>query len=347
MGSTGIVRDPIFQEHIKTYEQHPENHHRLEVIDEVLEASGLLGDLVSVPLRKATEDEIAFNHSRSYIAKVADTANYPMRSLDPDTYTTERSYEAAMYAAGSLMELVKRVHKGKLDNGYAIVRPPGHHAWSNRSAGFCLFNNIAIAAAYARKLGYKRVAVIDFDLHHGNGTHYSFEDRPDILYVSTHQHPFYPGTGAFTEIGTGEGKGFSVNVPLAPGQGDAEYLKIYREALLPIVDEYKPQFILVSAGYDTHLLDLIGSMRMTGNGFGMLMSEIMAVARKHAKGKVVVTLEGGYHLEASARGLVRTLEAMMGRFQPSADPLPAAHPDTDRYIQRIREVLGDYWQVLR
>ena len=254
--------------------------------------------LEEVRPRPATREELESIHTPAYIDLVASTAGKPHVRLDADTSTCARSYEAALLAAGGLLELIKAVMKGQLDNGFALVRPPGHHAENDHAMGFCIFNNVAIGAEYAmRHFSVKRLLIVDWDVHHGNGTQKSFYEDPRVLYFSVHRHGFfYPGTGAATEIGAGKGKGFNVNVPLSTGCGDAEYRNIFERFLKPIALEYRPELILVSAGFDIHYDDPLGGMQVTEKGFARMTQVLAEIAEATARGRMVITLEGGYDI---------------------------------------------------
>jgi len=239
-------------------------------------------------------------------------------SLDPDTSTSPESYRAALKAAGGLCQLIEEVVTGKLNNGYALVRPPGHHAERDRAMGFCLFNNVAIGAAFARrKLALERVAIIDWDLHHGNGTMHSFWEDPSVLYFSTHQYPYYPGTGAFEDVGAGAGKYYTVSVPLTGGMGDNEFRAIFRRILLPVLEQFSPQLILVSTGYDIYQGDPLGAMEVSETGFGDLMWELLQAAAKSCSGRLVAVLEGGYNLQGLAGGVACAVRALLGEHRPA------------------------------
>jgi acetoin utilization deacetylase AcuC-like enzyme len=271
--------------------------------------------------------------------------------LDPDTYACAKSYETAKLAAGGTLAAVDEVVGGKLKNAFALIRPPGHHAESNRAMGFCLFNNVAIAAGYAlKKYKLKKALIIDWDLHHGNGTQHSFYDRADVLYFSTHQFPYYPGTGFVTETGSGAGKGFTVNVPLSPGPGDAEYMEIFEEILKPIALEYKPDIVFVSAGFDIYHQDPLGGMQVTPEGFANLAKIVLAFAKETCGGKVVFVLEGGYHLDGlrdSVREVLKTLrgDTLDGsrgeKLRESVD-----HRMIDPVMKKVKDAQKPFWKNL-
>ena len=346
MNKTGIVTDPLFIKH-NPGSFHPEKPERLKEIYAMLDETGLREKLHAVEPRPASEEEITRIHRKEYYQKIAD-ADGESVALDMDTRTSPDSFRAALAAAGGLLELTKEVAEGNLDNGFALVRPPGHHAEYSSAKGFCLFNNVAIAAEYAlHRLGASRVAVVDWDLHHGNGTQHSFEDRADVLYISTHQYPFYPGTGGLRETGKGEGERYTVNVPLSSGMGDLEYRAIFRDVVLPVLRQYKPDLVLVSAGFDTLATDPLGGMTMSTDGHGVLTSMLMeAAGEMRAAGAAgpVITLEGGYDVHGQAKAVENCLRCMLGEWEPEE----AAAGNTDRgkaadVIGAVHEELGRYW----
>jgi acetoin utilization deacetylase AcuC-like enzyme len=312
MPKTGIVRDNRYLDHqANTY--HPESHQRLEVIYKMLQEPEMKGKFVEVQPRMATQEELEFIHGPRYIQLVASTASRDYAMLDPDTYACPKSYETAKLAAGGVLAAVDQVLEGEVNNAFAFIRPPGHHAEANRAMGFCLFNNVAVAAAYAiKKYRIQKVLIIDWDLHHGNGTQHSFYERADVLYFSTHQFPYYPGTGYVNEVGNGDGKGFTVNVPLAPGPGDAEYMQIFEEILEPIAIEYKPDLVFVSAGFDIYYEDPLGGMQVTPAGFANLAKIVLEFAQETCQGKVVFLLEGGYHLDGLRDSVREVLKTQRG-----------------------------------
>ncbi|RMF29987.1 MAG: histone deacetylase [Chloroflexi bacterium] len=338
---TGYVYDPRFLEH--TLAGHPENRHRLERILQVLTEQGVLERLVSIPAQPISEDQLQGVHTPAHIARVRQVAEQGGGHLDADTYVTPHSYDVALLAAGGLVHLVEAVLAGDVDNGFALIRPPGHHATRSRGMGFCLFNNVALAAHVALKeRGLERVLIVDFDVHHGNGTQDIFYQDPTVLYFSTHQYPFYPGTGWIAETGQGAGKGYTVNVPLPPGVGDEGYAAIFEQILWPVAERFRPQLILVSAGYDAHWDDPLAMMRLSLQGYAHLARELVAMATHLCQGRVIFTLEGGYHQQALAYGVLNTLHALLGE-QEVVDPLgPSPHPEREieEQIQKVKALHG-------
>jgi len=342
MRRTGIVIDEEYKLH-DPGRGHPESPARLESIERQLETTGLTEKMVRVPARPASQEEICLVHDESYFRRVAGTAGHRMM-LDPDTVTSEHSFSAALKAVGGLLELVKSVVAGELDNGYALVRPPGHHAERGRAMGFCLFNNVAVAAEHALgQLGLERVAIVDWDLHHGNGTMHSFHDRADVLYVSTHQYPYYPGTGALDDTGSGAGRGRTVNIPLPTGMDDGAFFRIYQQVVVPVLRDFAPQLLLVSTGYDIYRGDPLGGMRVSVEGFGALTGLLLQAAQDCCDGRLVLVLEGGYDLEGLAGGVASACGVLLGSEQPQQF--------SDQYqlagdiIEKVVQVQKEYWNI--
>ncbi len=350
MVRTGLVKDHRYMDHVpETY--HPESHQRLEVLYRMLQEPDMREKFIEIKPRMATQEELEMIHLPRYIQLVASTADHACTMLDPDTYACSKSYETAKLAAGGVLAAVDKVLGGTVDNSFAFIRPPGHHAESNRAMGFCLFNNVAIAAKYAlKKHRLEKALIIDWDLHHGNGTQHSFYERADVLYFSTHQFPYYPGTGFFNEVGDGAGKGFTVNVPLSPGPGDAEYMQIFEEILEPVALEYKPDIVLVSAGFDIYYRDPLGGMQVTPAGFANLAKIVLEFAKEICQGKVVFVLEGGYHLDGLRDSVKEVLKVMRGdiliegrdeKIRKTVD-----HRMIDLVIKKVKEAQKPFWKNL-
>lgn len=311
MPAVGHVFDPRYLTH-RPGALHPERPERLRAIEARIAETHLAEKLKAIPARPATKEEIGLVHERSYIELVQRTADEAGVYLDGDTFAGPETYEAALFAAGGLLEAVDRVMDGDCDKAFAMVRPPGHHAESSHAMGFCVFNNVGVAAEYlVRRYGRKRVAVMDFDVHHGNATQHMFYGRPDVFYLSTHRYPFYPGTGSAAERGTGAGAGYTVNVPMAAGAGDAEYEKVFDEIIVPALQEYRPEILLVSAGFDAHQLDPLGGMKVTDRGFRAMAEKLTRVADDFSQGKAVYVLEGGYDLKGLAGGVEQVLKVLL------------------------------------
>ena len=351
MKRTGIVRDERYIDHI-TDDYHPENPNRLRSIYAMLQQGDMEGQFTEIPPRLATRQELEMVHLPSYIDLIASTADQPPRRLDPDTVASPKSYEAACLAVGGVLEAIEAVLQGKIDNAFALVRPPGHHAETNRAMGFCIFNNIAVGAKYVMKIhGMERILVIDWDVHHGNGTQNTFYEDPEVLYFSTHRYGFfYPGTGAPAEVGSGKGEGFTVNVPMSPGSGDAEYGNVFLHILKPIALSYEPQLILISAGFDTYSRDPLGGMGMTERGYARLTNIIMDVAERTCGGKIVITLEGGYDLDGLATSVKAVLRELSGN--STIDVGECERDERNGYegisdgLDKIRDYHRRYWEKL-
>ncbi|MCX8110034.1 MAG: histone deacetylase [Syntrophorhabdaceae bacterium] len=340
---TGIVREDIYLEHVIDY-YHPESPERLKYIYSMLDEKDNK-DLIRVPARSATHEEISLIHDQRYIESIHATKGKSVR-LDPDTSTSPKSYEAALMAAGGFLNLIDSLMAGEIDNGFAFIRPPGHHAERNRAMGFCLFNNIAIGARYLEKrYNLKRIIIVDFDLHHGNGTQHSFYRDSTVLFFSTHQYPYYPGTGWLEETGEGEGRGYTVNVPFSYGMGDDDYMFAFKEVLVPVADMYKPEIILVSAGFDAHYNDPLGGMRVTEKGYAMMTRILLETAQKHCSGRLLYALEGGYGLEGLTNSVRAVIKEMKGT--PAYTDYKQDAPSTEavRVVDKLKRTLSPYWGV--
>jgi len=337
--TTGCVYDPIFLEH--DLPGHPENSRRLLAIMQALEESALLPALTQVPAQPVDIGLLQRVHTplyRQYVERMAERGG---GFLDADTYVAPRSYEAALMAAGGLVEAVRAVLEGRLDNAFALVRPPGHHARPAHGMGFCLFNNVAIAAVYAlEQAGLQRVLIVDFDVHHGNGTQEAFYEDDRVLYFSTHQYPFYPGTGHWQEIGEGRGQGYTVNVPLPYGVGDEGFRYIFVELLFPLARRFRPQLILVSAGYDAHWRDPLAGLSLSLKGYAQIAELLRMMAEELCGGRLVFTLEGGYDLDVLAYGAANTFRVLMGvPAEECPDPFgPASGLETpiNGFVRQLR-----------
>ena len=319
MRKTAIFRDPLFISHDPGFD-HPESPQRLKVIYEVLDKKAVKDCFLYPEFVAASHKMIGLTHSPDLMNRVAETAGKIFDALDPDTKTSPDSYAAATLAVGALTTGVDLLLAGEIDNGFALVRPPGHHAETDRSMGFCLFNNVAVAAQHAiAHCGLKRVMIVDWDLHHGNGTQHSFYDSDKVLYVSTHQFPYYPGTGDVQETGKGKGEGYTVNIPLPGYQGDTDYATIFNEIIVPVGREYKPELILVSCGFDIYRGDPLGLMEVTAAGFAYLTRSMVQLAEEVCGGKLLITLEGGYDLNGQRDGAMAVLSELVGQ------PLDTGH----------------------
>jgi acetoin utilization deacetylase AcuC-like enzyme len=308
---TGIAYDPIFLKHDQP--GHPENSKRLVSVMKRLEENKLLQRVKQLESRVAEIDEIAICHTQEYVQYVKEISEKGGDYLDPDTYSNKYSFIAASIAVGSSIDLTKAVINGKLKNGFAILRPPGHHAISTKSMGFCLFGNIAIAAKVAiTETGISKVAIVDFDVHHGNGTQALIGDDPNILFISSHQHPFYPGTGSLHEIGQGDAEGTIINISLQQGVGDEGFITIYNKVIIPSLRRFNPDLILVSAGYDAHWDDPLANLNLSLEGYDWISRKLISTADEICSGKIVFFLEGGYNLEVLKNGVANSIRALLG-----------------------------------
>ena len=342
----GIVYHPDFLLH--TNKHHPECKERLEAIMDRLKKEKVLSRLKELrPKGEATLEAIAQVHEEGYIQQVREACSSGVGRLDMDTYLTPNSFDIARLAVQGGLDAVKAVKSGELKRVFAFLRPPGHHAETNRGMGFCLFNNIAVAARFLQKeYGLERILVVDFDVHHGNGTQQAFEKEPGVLFFSVHQSPAYPGTGGINEIGKEEGVGFNINAPLPPGSGDEDYEKLFLEVLLPVAEAYKPQFLLVSAGQDAYAGDPLASMQVSLQGYGRIAELLMELAAKHTDGKAVFFLEGGYNLNGQAGAVFNMLNVMGNWNMPFlGNGEGGKGPSAVSRITEIMEVQKNFWPL--
>jgi acetoin utilization deacetylase AcuC-like enzyme len=337
-----LITSPRFEEHV-TPPGHPERMERAHVFDAAAARWAQTGGRTAPP-RPATREELARVHDAAYLDRMAAIAGRPAM-LDPDTFTSPESQEIALLAAGAAVQAAGHA-LDQHEPAFALVRPPGHHAERDRAMGFCLYNNVAVAAAYALARGLERIAIVDVDVHHGNGTQWIFYEEPRVLYVSTHQFPFYPGTGAADEVGRAAGAGFTFNVPLEAGATDADYLLVYQNAVIPVLGRFAPRLVLVSAGFDAHERDPLASMRLTTSGYAAVVGRLMAAA---PKGAIAFVTEGGYDLGALASCLDASFAAI-GRSGPEARPVETAHPPAgpaprgERALATVRAAQAAYWR---
>jgi acetoin utilization deacetylase AcuC-like enzyme len=323
---------------------HPERVERAETMQVVAARFRQRGGAVVEP-RPVTDEELARVHDRDYLTMIRETAGRAV-ALDPDTFTSPESYDVARLAAGAAISAVEHVLDNRGTSALAMVRPPGHHAERNRAMGFCLFNNIAVAAAHARAAGVQRVAVVDYDVHHGNGTQSTFYEDPSVLFISSHQFPFYPGTGAAGDVGAEQGLGFTANFPLEAGATDADYERVYAAAVAPILRQFRPELLLVSAGFDAHTDDPLGGMRVTTAEYARLTALLALVADECCGGRIAAVTEGGYDLRAIASSLEASIDALHGRTTLEAIPAPQGPtPRAEACLAAVRPHVGKYWTV--
>jgi acetoin utilization deacetylase AcuC-like enzyme len=310
-GSPGYVYDPVYLEHETG--AHPESADRLRAVIDGLDWKFIRQQLTLIPARAATLEELTAVHDAEYISRVEAYCRKGGGSWDADTTMSTGSYKAALYAAGGTIAAVDAVAKNVVPCAYALVRPPGHHATRNNAMGFCLFNNVAVATIHALKaFRMERVLILDFDVHHGNGTQDTFAHNPYVLYISMHQYPLFPGTGHLNEMGQGIGAGTAINIPLPAGCGDSEYKQVFEEIVIPTCRRFKPEFIIVSSGYDGHWADDVGNMRLTLEGYYYIAQVIQQLVDELCGGRVVYCLEGGYNLKVLSCAVNATFSLWLG-----------------------------------
>jgi acetoin utilization deacetylase AcuC-like enzyme len=310
--ATGLLYDPRYLDH-DPGRGHPECRERLTRTLAHLETLPWFPDLVRVPALPAAEEWIRTIHSPAYIRRAEEACAGGAGILDtPDVGVSRGSFEAALLAAGGALGLADAVMEGRVRNGFGLLRPPGHHAERDFAMGFCLFNNIAILAEYLRrKHGLERILILDWDVHHGNGTQHAFEEDPGVLYVSLHQYPFYPGTGAVWETGKGRGAGATLNCPMRAGSGDAEYEEAFRSKILPKIEAFRPDIILVSAGFDAHARDPLAQINLSSPFFAWMTERAVEAADRHARGRLIALLEGGYNLDVLPECIANHLSVLV------------------------------------
>lgn len=311
---TAIVRSSAFRRHDTG--DHPERSARIIAVDNALEQRLLLGSRPSVACSPASDAAILRVHTTGMLAHLDAVAAAGGAWLDSDTVVRAESMDVARMAAGGAINAVDAIMTAQIDRAFVIARPPGHHATAERAMGFCLLNSVAIAAAHAIASGLERIAIIDWDVHHGNGTQDIFYGRADVLYCSVHQSPLYPGTGARDEIGTGAGVGHTFNFPLPPGTDDERFLETVRQGIVPAIEQFAPQMLLISAGYDAHREDPVGGMALTDQGFQRLTQEAISLADRHSNGRLLAVLEGGYEPHALARCVTDAIALLDGAPKP-------------------------------
>ncbi len=359
MSKLVVIRDSRFQEHL-TPQLHPESPKRLAAIDQAMEKTHLAQQITQEKPRLASEEELATVHKPAYIEHLQEDAlkareTEKLIMLDPDTFMSPESYETAKLAAGAGLVAVDSIAHAQTESSFVAVRPPGHHALADKPMGFCLFNNIAVAARYAQKaLGKKRVFIIDWDVHHGNGTQALFYDDPSVFFVSFHQYPFWPpNSGWYTEDGAGDGRGYNLNIPLPAGTGDRGYLKAWDTLVAPVCNEYAPELIMLSAGYDAHQLDPLGGQQITTEGYAQLSQRLTKLAQQTGT-KVVGFLEGGYNTRSLADAVVATMKVLNDGQQAQHAPVRAADltedasgSEVEERILEVRSHFGQFWKSLR
>lgn len=340
-----LIHSQDFADHL-TPPGHPESPQRADIFDTVVQAWARAGGEVVAP-RSATTEQLTRVHDPAYVRRIDETAGISM-ALDPDTFTSPDTHVVARLAAGAAVDAVERVLSGRHARAFALVRPPGHHAERDRAMGFCFYNNVAVAAAHARALGAARVAIVDYDVHHGNGTQHLFESDPSVLYVSTHQYPYYPGTGDAGEVGVGDGRGYTVNVPLDVGAVDDDYRLVFAEVVGPVLHAFRPDVVLVSAGFDAHERDPLGGMRLTTPAFAAMTADLRAAADELCGGRLVAITEGGYDLHALA-ACAQSVVDVLGQDSGAAPAWPrggAVAPTRGRTAAALaKAALSTHWAL--
>ena len=350
MSDVVIFYDPIFEDHETGY-GHPERPERLPAALEMMRETGLIPQVEVVTPRPTSPEIISMVHTEDYVEKVRKMAEVGGGHLDMDTTLSSDSYAAALKAAGALVDSVEGSMGGKFKRAFCLVRPPGHHALPSRGMGFCLFNNVAIAAQYAlENSGVEKVMIVDWDAHHGNGTQDIFYRDNRVLYVSLHQYPHYPGTGWVTEIGTSLGEGLTVNVPFPAGTGEEQYLEAFDRLILPLGRKFGPDLLMISAGYDGHHRDLLCSMKLVAGSYAKMTRRLMELAEGLCEGRVVATLEGGYNLQGQARSIARTVAEFAGinldRMPDEEDPEPSTYVEKAKtVIQEATDLHKPFWKL--
>ena len=341
MAKTAVVVDKEYLKH-QPGDTHPERPERVKVLlDLAAELDrGKFYLLAPTPAKRADIEAI---HGKDYVRLIEATAAHDVYALDGDTITCRDSFNVSVLAVGGLLHLIDAIAAKEIQNGFALVRPPGHHALRNRAMGFCLFNTIAIAAEYVKRAhGAKKVMIMDWDVHHGNGTQDAFYDDPSVLFISTHQYPFYPGSGAVNEVGVGAGEGFTLNIPLPAGCADAEYLQVFQEIIVPAAERFQPDWILVSAGFDPHRRDPLAGMGVTEAGFAAMARQLLALADKFTGARIAFLLEGGYDLAGLKNSVAAVLNVMQQTTERTDGILNITNSRIAPLIRRIQQVHEKY-----
>ena len=309
MNKTGYISDPFYLKHKN--EPHPENPGRLNAIQKNIESSKYYNNLTLIQPRKATVEDIAKVHGTGYIRSVEDSCRNGVRNLDADTVISSDSYQAALLSAGAGLEALDKILEGTVDNAFCAVRPPGHHAEQNKAMGFCLFNNVGVIARYAQDVkNIQKIFIFDWDVHHGNGTQHSFYKDSSIYYSSIHQYPFYPGTGGVDETGTGDGLGSNLNLPMRAYSCDADYINAIEHKLIPVIQKFNPDLIIISAGFDAHENDPLAQINLSTDCYGKMTQKLMEIANDVCNGRILSMLEGGYDYSALADSVQLHVETL-------------------------------------
>ena len=341
MAKPAVVIDPAYLKHLPG-DSHPERPERIQVLLDLANALEREKFNLLVP-RAATRAEIEGIHEPAHVRLVESTSSVNHYALDGDTITSRDSFAVSVLAAGGFLRLLDSIAAKESSSGFALVRPPGHHASFNRAMGFCLFNTIAIGAAYLKKqYGAKKILIMDWDVHHGNGTQDCFYEDPSVLFISTHQYPYYPGTGAINEVGAGPGEGYTINIPLPAGCSDQEYMEVFQYVVIPAAERFQPEWILVSAGFDPHRRDPLGGMRVSEEGFGGMADALFGVARRFSDARIALALEGGYDLAALSNSVAAVLSALEQEKAPQNGGLRLSDSRIEPLIRRVLKLHESY-----
>jgi acetoin utilization deacetylase AcuC-like enzyme len=345
-----IVRDERYALHLEGV-PHLESPKRFKAMNAALSDPSLRGRWREVPAREADREELGWVHTVDHIDRVAQSAGKRLTSFDFDTQATSRSYDVARLCVGGVFCLVDEIWKDQNRRGFACVRPPGHHAEPDKAMGFCLFNNVALGAEYLKRAySVRKVMIVDMDLHHGNGTQKAFYERDDVLFVSMHHFPSYPGTGNFGEVGSGHGEGYTVNIPLPKGLGDVDFARVIYFVVNPLAQAYHPEIILVSCGFDLYLHDRLGAMRVTPEGYGLITFFLLAIAEKVCCGRIAFVMEGGYSLRGIRECGLRVIQELCENSSvdpKSIDRVVGSSPKKVGAITKVREIHKKYWSIFR
>ena len=341
MAKTAVVVDEEYLKH-QPGASHPERPERVKVLLDLADELDR-GQFQRLAPKPANRADIEATHGREYVRLIEATAAHDAYALDGDTITCRDSFAVSVLAVGGFLNLIDAIAAKEVANGFALVRPPGHHALRQRAMGFCLFNTMAIGAEYVKRVhGAKKIMIMDWDVHHGNGTQDAFYDDPSVLFISTHQFPFYPGSGAINETGAGAGAGFTINIPLPAGCADAEYLEVFQEIVVPAAERFEPDWILVSAGFDPHWRDPLAGMAVTETGFGAMAKRLLALAEKFSGARIAFLLEGGYDLAALKNSVAVVLNAMKNAVTSADERLNISASRIQALLRRIQQVHEKY-----
>lgn len=345
-----IIKDDRFTKHLESI-PHLENARRVEAIHSVLKDPSLGGKWMAVAPRFASRDELAMVHTPRHIERIEQTSGRPLSSFDLDTQATEESYDVARLAVGSTFSLLDQIWGGKGKRGFACVRPPGHHAEPNKAMGFCLFNNIALAARYLKEsYGVRKVMIVDVDVHHGNGTQAAFYNTDEVLFVSMHQFPAYPGTGNIGEVGQGDGEGYTVNIPLGRGYGDRQFAQIIYFLVYHLAKEYEPEMMLISCGFDLYSHDRLGEMKVSPQGYALMTFFLLEIAERVCDGRILFVMEGGYSLKGIRECGIRVLQEMCDvptLTREKIRKISDSSHDRLEPLKKVIELQKKYWKSLR